>query len=297
MADGSARFGLSVALSTPLDAGGGIDGALLVEHARACLAGGCSSVTLFGTTGEGASFGPGSRRAAVAALAKAVQARRELVVGLAAASLEEAGAQGRMALDAGCRALLVPPPFYFKDVSDEGLFGWYAALVEGLGGAARDIMLYHIPGVTAVPLSLGLIGRLKQEFPGIVTGVKDSSCDRAHMLALLEAHSDLTILIGDERLLAEGMRHGAAGTICGIANVAPELLAPVVGDGRDDPRIGSIVGAVTAYNFVPAIKAILAHLSRHAGWARVAPPLEALAEAEIRRLGAAFDGAMARRAA
>jgi 4-hydroxy-tetrahydrodipicolinate synthase len=297
MADASSRFGLSVALSTPVGAAGRIEQALLVEHARACLAGGCSSVTLFGTTGEGASFGLESRRKAVAALAGAVDARRELVVGLAASSLDDAGAQARMALDAGCRALLVPPPFYFKDVSDDGLFGWYAALIEGLGGAARDIMLYHIPGVTAVPISVELIGRLKRAFPGIVTGVKDSSCDRAHMLALLEAHRDLVILIGDERLVAEGVRNGASGTICGIANVAPELLVPVAGQGREEPRLADIVGAVMAYNFVPAIKAILAHRGGDRRWLRVAPPLEALSDAQARQLGAAFDGALARRAA
>lgn len=297
MADASSRFGLSVALSTPVDEAGRIEQALLTEHARACLAGGCSSVTLFGTTGEGALFGLESRGKAIAALAGAVDARRELVVGLAASSLDDAGAQARMALDAGCRALLVPPPFYFKDVSDDGLFGWYAALIEGLGPAARDILLYHIPGVTAVPISVELIGRLKRAFPGIVTGVKDSSCDRAHMLALLEAHRDLVILIGDERLVAEGVRNGASGTICGIANVAPDLLVPVAGQGREEPRLADIVGAVMAHSFVPAIKAILAHRSGERRWLRVAPPLEALSDAQARQLGGAFDGALARRAA
>src|ERR1700693_5652050 len=109
----SRRFGLSVAAATPFHDDGRINQAVLVAHLRWCLSQGCSSVTVFGTTGEGASISLGEREQVFGALASSNIGGDAVVAGVAASSVLDAAAQARAALDFGCRALLVAPPFYF----------------------------------------------------------------------------------------------------------------------------------------------------------------------------------------
>ena len=189
-----------------------------------------------GVRHHGRFAGLNERNRAVGALVGAgVDARTQLVVGIAASSVEEAIAQGRAGLMLGCPSFLLAPPFYFKGAADEGLFDWFAAVLMGLGPKASNVILYHIPQVTSVGLSMDLVGQLKKAFPQQVTGVKDSSGDWENAQALLKHHSELHILIGDERLLAKAMTLGASGTICGLANIAPDLMRPI--NGIEEPRI------------------------------------------------------------
>lgn len=270
--------------------GGVVDLARLTRHARFVLDGGCDSITLFGTTGEGASLGlPARERMLGAVLGAGIDPARQLYVGVAAASLHEALAQAYMGLDMGARGLLVAPPFYFKGACDEGLFDWFSALIKGLGQRARGIILYHIPAVTAVDISLNLVARLKQAFPGTVIGVKDSSCHWPTTEAFLKAHGDLAILVGDERLLARAVREGAAGSICGLANIVPGWLRALAHDGEEDLRVNDLVQAIAGLPVIPAVKALAGHIHNDPGYGPVRAPLRPLPEADRIRLFAAFD--------
>jgi 4-hydroxy-tetrahydrodipicolinate synthase len=292
------RFGLSVALATPFHEDRSIDLPRFVAHGRQSLADGCSSLTVFGTTGEGASLGLHERQPARGALVGAgIDARTQLVIGIAASSVEDAIAQGRAGLMLGCPSFLLAPPFYFKNAGDEGLFDWFAAVLTGLGPQASNVILYHIPQVTSVGLSVDLIDRLKKAFPKQVGGVKDSSGDWANSQALLKQHGDLHILIGDERLLARAMHLGASGTICGLANIAPDLMkAPV--DGIEEPRIAEIIDQLVPFAFTAACKALVGHRRNDPlAWSRMRAPLRSLTEAECRKLFATIDGIRAKKAA
>jgi 4-hydroxy-tetrahydrodipicolinate synthase len=292
------RFGLSCALVTPFRASGEIDYARMTQHATNCLREGCGSVTVFGTTGEGASFGIEERRKSIAALQNAgIDPRRALIGGVASASLDDTVAQTALLLDANCRAVLLAPPFYFKGVSDDGLFAWFAALFDKLGGRARDMILYNIPSVTAVTLSVELIGRLRSAFPGVITGVKDSSGDWPYTQALLKAHSDLVILVGDERHLAHGVRLGAQGAISGLANVVAPRLLPLAQQGHDDPKIVQLVEELLQYPVTPAVKALVAYKTGDKDWLRARPPLVALKPHEASAMGSAFAAIFAEKAA
>ena len=292
------KFGLSAALALPVKTDEAIDLVRLVAHARRCLDRGCSSVTVFGTTGEGASLDMSARAQALGALLGAGLAARQSIVGGAAAStVQDAAAQTRMLMDADCRAVLLAPPFYFKGASDEGLFAWFARVFETLGAKARDVLLYNIPSVTAAALSVDLVGRLRAAFPQVILGVKDSSGDFAYTERLLAAHRDLVILIGDERDLAAGIRSGAQGAISGLANVFPSELAAMIRNGRDDQRISSLVEEVLRHPVVPAVKALIAHQTNDPDWLRVRSPLVALPAATARRLGSASDAIFAIKAA
>lgn len=292
------RFGLSVALATPFAEDRSIDLPRLVSHGLQCLADGCNSLTVFGTTGEGASLGLNERNRALGALIGAgVEPDRQLVVGIAAASVEDAIAQGRAGLMAGCSSFLLAPPFYFKNAGDEGLFDWFAAVLMGLGSRACNVILYHIPQVTAVGLSVPLIERLKKAFPNQVRGVKDSSGIWENTAALLESHSDLHILIGDERLLAKGMKLGASGTICGLANIAPDLMQRPV-NGIEEPQVAALIDVLLPFAVTAAVKALIGHRrSDPVAWSRMRAPLRSLNRTECREIFAAVDRIRAKRAA
>jgi len=292
------RFGLSVALATPFAEDRSIDLPRLVAHGLQSLADGCASLTVFGTTGEGASLGVNERNRALGALVGAgVDAKKQLVVGIAAASVEEAIAQGRAASMLGCPSFLLAPPFYFKNAGDDGLFDWFAAVLTGLGPSASNVILYHIPQVTAVGLSVDLVDRLKKAFPRQVKGVKDSSGDWNNAQALLKHHGELHVLIGDERLLAKAMQLGASGTICGLANIAPDYMQGPV-DGIEEPRVDAMVEVVLSYGVTAAVKLLIGQRRNDpVAWARMRAPLRSLGEAEARKLYAAIDAIRAPRLA
>lgn len=293
------RFGLSCALTTPMRRDGAVNLAALARHARWALDNGCDSITLFGTTGEGAALGMRDRAAMLgAALGAGIDPGRQIMAGVCATALDDAADQANLAYEAGCRGILLMPPFYFKGVDDDGLFAWHAALFDRLKGKARGVFLYHIPSQSATPISVALVERLKQAFPGIIAGVKDSSCDWATQEAFLAAHSDLAILVGDETQLARSVRQGGEGSICGVANVAPAWLRPLVYEGKDDPRVIELVRAICAFPIMSAVKALAAHL-HGAGdeFSTVRAPLPQLRAEQTRALVAAFEAITSAKAA
>ena len=284
------RFGLSAAISTPFNADFTPDHARLLAHARKIIDGGCDSITLFGTTGEGASLSDDERRAALNLFRRSgYDFRKNVIVTTVASAVGDVVAQAREAYELSARAVMITPPFYFKAVADEALFAWYAAVFKGLGAAARDVIVYHLPSVTQTPLSIALIGRLKTEFPHAILGVKDSSGDADHTRRLLEAHRDLVILVGDERQLGAAMRNGACGAISGLANIAPALMLRLIHSGEEQTQVHDIVNALVSLPVMAAVKAVIAHQTGHAGWAVMRPPLSPLDSAQKKRIVSAYE--------
>lgn len=295
-AAGRPRFGVSAALTTPFAEDGRIDTARMAAHASAVLAAGARSVTLFGTTGEGASIDQDEREAAHQALLDVGIAPGAIVAGLAGTSLGAVARQAEAAIARGCRTLLVPPPFYFKGPDEDGVVDWYRALFARIPTAGVEVILYHIPQVTGVPLSPAQVRRLRETFPELVVGVKDSSGVWNSAQAFL-AEPGLAVLVGDERLLAAAARLGAAGTISGLANLCPDRLARMIETGVDDPGVHTLVDAVVQVPVTPAVKALVAHLRRDPAWGRVRLPLAATPAATAASLCALYDRLLAREAA
>ena len=289
--DTNNQFGLSCPLALPFNDDGSIEYRLFVAHAWSALDAGCSSVTVLGTTGEGASVSLGERSKMLGALLSAgINPRSQVVGGIAACSIGDAIEQIEILSDSGCGRILLAPPFYFKGVRDEGLYAWLAQVLEKIAHRSIGVILYHIPSVTQVPLSVDVIGRLKAAFPAVVIGVKDSGGNWPFTESLLKAHSDLAILIGDERHLAAGVRLGAKGAISGLANLCAPVLLPLISHGKDDSKVGDLVEAILKYPVTPAVKALLSYRSKESRWLAVRPPLIALSPAEVRDLGAVYDG-------
>lgn len=267
------KFGLSVALATPFTAAGEIAEDALVAHARRCLENGCDGVTLFGTTGEGASISWRERRRILARFEAEGLAGEGLVSGISATSAEDAVAQIEAAQAMGCRRVLLPPPYYFKAPDDSGVLTWYGEVEARLDRGSVDIILYNIPALTGVPLGVDLVSRLRDRLGDAVIGVKDSSGDWPYTQALLAAHKDTAILVGEERHLAEAVRQGGSGAICGMANLDPAAVRLMACDGREQPHIDELVDLLEKYPLIPAIKAALAYQSGESDWSFVRAPL------------------------
>jgi 4-hydroxy-tetrahydrodipicolinate synthase len=266
-------FGLSAALISPFSTRDVPDLPRLARHAGWVLANGCDSLTLFGTTGEGFSIPLRERAAMLGAVLGAGVLPDRVNLAVAAATVADAADQANLGLDAGVAHLLFTPPFYLKAPDEEGIYAWFSRAFETIGAPLRDVILYHIPGQTAVSLSPELVTRLRRAFPAAVVGIKDSSGDWPTTERFLEAHGDIAVLVGDERLLPRAMAQGAQGSICGLANFAPELLRPVIHAGADEPRLKPVVDLVVSNPVMPAVKALVAHRHGDPAYARSRPPL------------------------
>jgi 4-hydroxy-tetrahydrodipicolinate synthase len=271
------NFGISPALVTPFSQGQ-VDVRRLASHAKDCLARGCRTATVFGTTGEGPSIAAAERDRVATDLIGLGIAPDQLVEGVIACSVEEAAYSTSRALRRRAHAVLLAPPFYFRPAPDESVFAWYAAVFDAVGSELRDVILYHIPGMTGVPLSHTVIRRLVQDFPGTIRGVKDSAGHAEATFALIEAFPDLDILVGDETYLGRACAAGAAGSICGVANIVPEAVIALAESGRDDPRIVQLVQEITSHPVAPMVKALVAHVRGDRVWAAARPPLPTIDE-------------------
>lgn len=282
MNERSAIRGVWCATLTPLDGYGGVDHHRLAAHVRRLLDAGIDGVAPFGTTGEGQSFGVAERKRALEDLIGAGIAPARILVATGCVARPETADLTRHALGCGCAGALVLPPFFWKDVSAEGVYASYAALVDDVNDARLRLYLYHIPQITAVPIAAQVISRLVAAYPGIVAGLKDSAGDLDHSKAMLARFPQLAILVGHEPHLQPMLKAGGAGTICGIANMFPQLvrrLFDAAGTPDGDAALATIqrfLGITLDYPLTPAFKALQAHLAGDDGWLAVRAPLVAL---------------------
>ena len=282
--------GVWTAILTPLEADGRIAYDLLAAHCRSLFAKGVDGVTLFGTTGEGQSFSVAERKEALEQLLAAGIPAARVTVGTGCSALAETAELSRHAAAFGVAGVLVLPPFFFKGLSDEGVYDAFARLCEMLKGVRTRMILYHIPQVSAVAVSPAVVARLAKSFPGLIGGVKDSSGDWENTALLLKLAPDLAIMVGHEPYLPRLLKAGGVGTICGIANYRPDLIRRLF-DAAGKPEEAGLVSVVekvcnlvTDVPFVPALKALMVEQTGEKRWLNVRAPLTIPDAAEQRRL-------------
>jgi 4-hydroxy-tetrahydrodipicolinate synthase len=203
------------------------------------------------------------------------------------------------AMKLGCAGVLMLPPFYYKGVSDDGLFKNFAEVIERVGDRRLRIYLYHIPPVSQVPITLPLIERLLKAYPGIVAGAKDSSGDWNNTKAYLDnfAKQGFDVFPGSETFLLQGMRGGGVGCISATANVNPGAIARLFASWRaadadtQQGRLNEIRRIFAKYPMIPALKAAIAHYGGDPSWATVRPPLVELTQEQKASLAADLDSA------
>lgn len=284
--------GVFAAMLTPLKRDGEIDRRGMVRLARWLLENGCHGVLLFGTTGEFPSFSVEERMAALDDLIESGVPAERLLVGTGACAVPDTVALSRHATRCGCAGVLVIPPYYFKDVFEDGLFTAFAKVVEGVGEDLR-LYLYHFPAMSAVPITLRLLDRLQRAFPRQIVGVKDSSGDLSNTRAMIEGFPKLAVFTGDDDLLLPVLRLGGAGSITAGANIAPHYLAHIFTNWRrDDTSVQEKhralqelwSGLLLKHPVTEALKEILADDSGDPDWLHMRAPLARLPEPRRREL-------------
>lgn len=275
--------GVFAAVATPLDAANRIDTSLLSRHCAGLLRRGVDGVTLFGTTGEGPSFTVDERRATLEALLASGIAPERIIVFAGAAATGDAIALARHALAHGCTRVLLMPPFYFKDVGSRGIADSISAVVDALDDARLRVVLYHIPQVSGIAFDDAAISMLRERHGAIIAGIKDSTGNLAHSLALVKTHPGLQVYVGAETTIGRVRSAGGAGTICGLANVVPEQVRTAYDSRHDDEAgpLAQLLEAIAGKPFVPRLKAWLAATQREDGWRRVRAPLVADTDAVL----------------
>lgn len=282
--------GLWCATLSPLDKRGALDARRLAAHAQRLFAAGVDGIAPFGTTGEGQSFSVAERRAGLDALLAAGIAPHRILAATGCAALPDAIELTRHAVSAGCAGALVLPPFFFKDVSDEGIYAAYSGLIEVIGDDRLRLYLYHIPQVSGVGISVPMLSRLVTAYPTVVAGVKDSSGKLNNSRALVSALPQLSIFVGHEPHLPAMRKLGGAGTVCGIANLYPRLMRRLYDRALEpDPGdelalIERLLGAITPFPIFGALKSLQAELAGDPSWLALRAPLMPLSTADAAAL-------------
>jgi 4-hydroxy-tetrahydrodipicolinate synthase len=249
---------------------------------------GCHGALILGTTGEGPSFSFSERELIYQAACQVRQIHPEflLLAGTGSPSIQDSIKFTRLAFDLGIDGVVVLPPYYFKNVSDEGLFSWFSTLIEEAVPSKGVVFGYHIPQITNVPLSLELLKRLLGNFPDQFAGLKNSSTDPSYVVELGKAFgNELTVFTGNDRLFSKSLEANATGCITALANlVSPDLRTVWEAHqiGRTSPetqeRLNQIRTIFDRYPpAAPVIKSILSRCHGLPKW-NVRQPLFQLSE-------------------
>ena len=263
---------------------------LYVDFAKQLLAtGGCAGLAPFGTTGEALSVSIRERMESLDALVAAGIDPKLMMPGTGLTNLEDTATLTRHAAEHGCYGAMTLPAFYFKGVSDDGLFDYYSRLIDMVNHDDLRIFLYHIPQVSGVGLSIDLVRRLHEAYPEIIVGIKDSSGDWDNTAALLDIKTLITYP-GAELPVIEAIKLGAPGCISATANLNGNGIAKVIdlchaGDFDQAEEVHKTVKEIRYlfqdYAPIPAQKALLARGTGDSRWNNLRPPMMAMAPEKV----------------
>jgi 4-hydroxy-tetrahydrodipicolinate synthase len=283
--------GLWPALLTPLLACGAIDMPRAVAHARHILDCGADGVTLFGTTGEGPAFSVSERQLLLQALVDSGIRAAQIVPATSATAMPDAITLSAHAAALGCAAALFIPPFTFGQPGDAGVARAVDELIAGVNNPALRVLLYHIPQLSRVAYGMAAIAQIIERHPAQVIGIKDSTGDRLHSLRLVQSFPSLSVLVGNELDIVRNNEAGGAGSICGLANIAPRLMRRIVSaqgraQVRDQDAMEQLLGLIGSDHFLPVFKTVMAEQHGDDGWRHMRSPMmppPAPRELEIRQ--------------
>ncbi len=270
--------GVIAAAATPLTADGAIDTAAYLDHCRWLLAHGCDGLNLLGTTGEANSVGLAARHSLLDTVGASDLPMAKLMVGTGGCALSDTVELTRHAVQCGFSGQLVLPPFYYKPVDDDGIFAFFAQLIDTVADDRLRIYLYNFPQLTGIPFSIAVIQRLIQAYPGVVVGLKDSSGDVDNAKAIAHACPGFAVFPSSEGVLQQGREHGFAGCISATVNVtsadAGRVWHAPTGQDADiqQASISQIRAHIASFTLIPAIKYLLSRLHNSSVWERLLPP-------------------------
>jgi 4-hydroxy-tetrahydrodipicolinate synthase len=275
---------------TPFTADLAPDKERFVAHCRWLLDQGATGLAPFGTTGEANSLSVDERLALLDAIVEAGIRPELLMPGTGCCALSDSVLMTGRAVAAGCGGVLLLPPFFYKNLSDDAVFRSIAEVIDRVGDDRLRVYLYHIPPVAQVGFSLEIVGRLIEAYPGIVVGLKDSSGDWSNTEALLKAFPGFATFSGSEVFLLANLRGGGVGSITATGNVNLAAIRALFDRWQDadadalQADITALRETIQAYPMIPALKAVIASHRADPAWAAVRPPLLDLASGQANAL-------------
>jgi 4-hydroxy-tetrahydrodipicolinate synthase len=227
--------GSLVALVTPMQPDGSIDfdawSRLLEFH----VANGTRGIVVAGSTGESATVTDDELRQLLTVARKTLGTRALLVANAGTSSTATSVERARWISDLGVvDALLVAAPAYVKP-TQHGLFLHFSAIAAA---SAVPILLYNVPGRTAVDILPATVGKLSR-VPRIV-GIKEAVGETTRIRELVAASvPGFEVLSGDDLTARDAIGVGAVGVISVTANVAPRAMADMIAAALKGDRAGA----------------------------------------------------------
>ena len=276
---------------TPFKADGSPDAPKLLKQCQWLEANGVGQA-IFGTNSEANSMSAPQKMSTLTALVEGGLKPEHLMPGTGATSIDATVNMTRHAVNHKCAGVLMLPPFYYKDVTDDGLFAYFSEVIQKVGSAALQIYIYNIPPVTKVNLSLSLLERLAKEYPKTVVGMKDSSGDWSYTESVIKllAPSGFRVYAGSEVFLMRALRAGGVGCISATANVNPKAIADLAAHWRESnadtlqANLDQVRGIFAKYQMIAGMKTAVAHYTKDSEWLRVRPPLMQLSAEQQAKL-------------
>lgn len=277
----SALRGVIAAAATPITQNLEPDLPRFVALCRRLLDNGCDALNICGTTGEATSLTVAQRIAVMDAAAADLPLDR-LMVGTGAASLGDAIALTKHAAERGFAAALVIPPFYYKQVPDEGIVSLFASLVTATSQKPVPLYLYNLPALSGVPYTPSMVKRLMAEFGDRIAGLKDSSGNLDYAREIVALSPDLRVFPSNEAILLKARAGEFAGCISASANVNSEYCGRAfhTGDEKALEAANKIRALVSRKALIPSVKAVLALKMNDPAFEAVLPPLMTLSAAD-----------------
>jgi len=287
--------GVWVAALTPMDTDLSPDTAKFVEHCKWLLGQGANGLAVLGTTGEANSFSTSEKRKLLDAVAEGGINGSQMLPGTGCCAIPDTVEMTKHALSHGAAGVVMLPPFYYKNVSDDGLFAAYSEVIQRVGDDKLRIYFYHFPAMSSTPISHDLIERLLKAYPTTIAGIKDSSGDLDNMLEMCRRFPGFGVFAGSEQFLLPVLRAGGVGCISATANATIAMCAEVFAK-RDDANVDAIQEELTAQRLalqsqvlIPALKSVAARHTGDKGWLTTRPPVAPLSAANEAALFAALD--------
>ncbi|OLB01032.1 MAG: dihydrodipicolinate synthase family protein [Verrucomicrobia bacterium 13_2_20CM_54_12] len=292
--------GVLAPVVTPFKADLSPDCERFIRHCQWLLSQDCG-LAVFGTNSEANSMAAEERSTLLDAVVAAGIDPSRMMPGTGCCSIAETVELTTHAVRHGCAGVLMLPPFYYKDLSEEGLYRYFSEVVQRAGDTRLKIYLYHIPPVAIVGITPKLVERLLKAYPNAIAGMKDSSGDWNNTKTFLDAFAEngFDVFVGSESFLLANMRNGGVGTISATANVNPAAIHKLyrqwntAGDADNADQQQSKLNAVREVfssrkfpSTIAALKQAIAIYRNDPEWSRVRPPLVELTKEQAKLLAA-----------
>jgi 4-hydroxy-tetrahydrodipicolinate synthase len=267
------------AVLTPFKKDLTIDTKLFISHCEFLLKNNISLAPL-GTTGEANSISVYEKIDLIKTLASSDLPKEKIIIGTGNTSFVDAALLTKTAVENKIYSVLLLPPFYYKNVSDEGVYQYYKEIINKVKSKNLRVFLYNIPQVSGVTISIDLVNRLKKDFSDLITGIKDSSGNFENTKKYKEI-KNFIVYPGSEKFLYDGLHSGCSGCISATTNVNIEAAKLIntfdKAEGQlINKKIKSVRDVFEKYPVIAALKAT--KIKEDSNWSNIRPPLVALSD-------------------